>query len=94
MIERDEYIAKLEAAHTFPGPYEFKLFGPNDDEFEAAVRDKVQENLPHGQPQYSKRTSGKDKHQCITVTAHVASAQKVVDLYAELHTIERLKMLM
>lgn len=94
MTTHAELIEKLEAAHDFPCDYEFKLFGPNDDAFEAAARDKVQARFPGVEPDLSRRESAKANHQCITITLRVPDAETVVAFYAELRTIDRLKMML
>jgi putative lipoic acid-binding regulatory protein len=91
---REEYLAKLEALHEFPGPFTFKLFGPNAAEFAAAALAVVAKHLPEATPEVSSRLSGKAQHQCLTLVLEVDSAVRVADLYADFHQLDGLKMLM
>ncbi|MCA9553739.1 MAG: DUF493 domain-containing protein [Myxococcales bacterium] len=94
MTTEAEFLEKLEAAHEFPGPYTFKLFGPNSPEFEGAAAEVIARHLPGVTPEFSARVSGKANHQCLTVVLEVASARMVMALYADFHEIQGLKMLM
>ncbi len=89
-----EFKEKLEAAHEFPCNYTFKLFGPNDDVFNGAADDIVKRHLPGVKAQSSSRVSSKSNHQCRTLILPVISAQQIIDMYADFHKIDRLKMLL
>ena len=89
-----EFREKLESAHEFPCDYTFKLFGPNEQTFADAAQAVVQKRLPGVTPEVSARVGSKSGHQCLTMVLPVADAQQVIDLYADFHKIDGLKMLM
>lgn len=91
---REEYKEKLEAAHAFPGPFTFKLFGPNGERFELDARQILSARLPGANAQVSAHLSSKETYQCVTIVADVPDADAVIDLYAEFNTIDGLKMMM
>ena len=94
MATREEFLAKLNLAHPFPCPYTFKLFGPNDEAFGTEVRSVLVKHLPQAQPMVTRRPSARANHQCITVVVDVPDAETVAAMYADFHTIDRLKMLL
>jgi len=94
MTTEVEFKEKLEAAHEFPCNYTFKLFGPNEARFETDATAVVRRHLPDVKPQVSTRIGSKANHQCLTLILPVVDAQQVVDLYADFHRIDGLKMLL
>lgn len=94
MTDPEEFRQKLEAAHEFPCNYTFKLFGPNDSSFDDAAKAVVRRHLPDVTPQVSSRVSSKANHQCLTLILPVVSADKVIDMYADFHRLDGLKMLL
>lgn len=94
MTSPTEFREKLEAAHEFPCNYTFKLFGPNEATFEQAAGAVVARHLPDVTPEVSSRKSSKANHQCLTMILPVVDAQQVMDIYADFHQIDGLKMLL
>ena len=94
MVTREEFLEKLNLAHSFPCAYTFKLFGPNDEAFGIEVRSVLVKHLPAVQPSISNRPSSKANHQCITVVVDVPDAETVAAMYADFHSIDRLIMLL
>lgn len=94
MTTETEFLEKLEAAHEFPCKYTFKLFGPNEDRFVDDAKATAAKHLPDETPEVSVRVGSKGGHQSVTLVLEVQTAQQVVDLYADFHKIDGLKMLM
>lgn len=88
-------IEALESVHSFPGPFTFKLIGPNTDTFRAAVHaitDDVAGSL--GAARFSERTSSADHHLAITVDVNAQNAHHVQALYEAYRKIEGLRLLL
>lgn len=94
MNERDKFVATLEAAHTFPGSYTFKLIGPNEARFVDEALQIVRDALPDSNPDVSRRESGKGNHQSVTLVADVPDAGTVHDIYLSLKKIDGLALLL
>ena len=93
-LERETYKEKLEAAHTFPGPFTFKLFGPNGERFELEARRVLGQHLPNAKAQVSAHLSSKETYQCVTIVVDVPDADMVIDMYADFNAIDGLRMMM
>ena len=87
-------IDLLESAHSFPGPYIFKVIGRSDRGFlartVAAVRDELAAEID---PPYRIRETPGGKHMAITLTPQVQTAQQVLDVYRRLGRTEGLVVL-
>lgn len=84
----------LQSAHTFPGPYTFKVIGKADRGFLARTVAAVREELEQpADPPYRVRESVGGRHIAITLEPQVASAQKVLDVYRRLSLTAGLVML-
>jgi putative lipoic acid-binding regulatory protein len=84
----------LESAHTFPGPYTFKVIGKAERGFLARTVAAVREALAHEvDPPYRIRESSGGRHLAITLEPHVESAQQVLDVYRRLGSTSGLVML-
>lgn len=79
---------KLEAMHTFPGPYMFKVIGENSDEFQQRAIDAVKSVAPDADPRVSRRESKEARHQSVTLVVEVENSQAVIDIYARLSELE------
>jgi len=84
----------LESAHTFPGPYTFKVIGKADRGFLARTVAAVREELAHeADPPYRMRESVGGRHIAITLEPQVQTAQQVLDVYRRLSLTVGLVML-
>lgn len=81
-------IELLESAHTFPGPYIFKVIGRSERGFLARTVAAVREELAHeSDPPYRVRETTGGRHIAITLEPRVETAQQVLDVYRRLsHT--------
>ncbi|MFY0687982.1 MAG: DUF493 family protein [Cyclobacteriaceae bacterium] len=71
---------KLEAEHTFPGPYVFKFIVP------LAKESEVTDLLPKGS--LSARHSANKKYVSITLKTRLSSADEVVGVYEKAYLVE------
>jgi len=85
---------KLEAIHSFPGPFIFKVIGENTDDFQNSVIDAVRAVIPAAQPEISRRESKGARHQSLTLVVEVENSQAVVDIYAHFSKLEGIKFML
>ena len=71
---------KLEAEHSFPGPYVFKFIVPMEQ------KDQVIQILPKGE--LSMKHSSTNKYISVTLKAQVESSDKIVELYQKAYEIK------
>jgi uncharacterized protein len=82
-------IEVLEQAHSFPGPYQFKVIGKADHGFVARVIALVRtELLVDIDPPYRVREAAGGRHLSVTLEPVVQSAQQVLDVYQRLCGLE------
>lgn len=87
-------IELLEKAHTFPGPYIFKVIGKAERGFLARTVAAVRVALAHDlDPPYRIRESSGGRHIAITLEPRVETAQQVLDVYRRLSGTSGLVML-
>ena len=87
-------IELLESAHTFPGPYIFKVIGRSERGFVARTVAAVRDTLEFAtDPPYRVRETAGGKHVAVTLEPHVQTAQQVLDVYRRLNTTAGLVML-
>jgi putative lipoic acid-binding regulatory protein len=85
----------LEARHSFPCPYVFKVIGKASNTFTARVVAEVRTELKLEQdPPYHCRTARNGGHISVTLEPTCASAQEVIALYARLSGLDELVMLL
>lgn len=85
----------LEAMHTFPCVFTFKVIGKAEDDFAARVLAAVQSELDHPHvPQHSVRETKQGRHISLTVEPHVGSSYQVLAIYRKIQTVEGLVMLL
>lgn len=85
----------LEANHTFPGPYTFKVIGADDGNFAARVVSAVRDELQmETDPPYTFRTTKNGKHVSITLEPECQSAQQVIAIYSRLMGMNGIVMLL
>ena len=88
MATNQELIDKLEAAHTFPCPYTFRIIGLNLPDYESSVL----EALNHLQVQkMGERYSENKKHLSLTLQIHAERAQVVLETYEVLGKLPSVK---
>lgn len=89
----EEFIAKLEEAHEFPGPYTMKVIGKNEAAFVALVLGVARRVLELDvDPEYSNRTTSSGRHVSVTLDLTVESAVVVATLYEQMQTVDGLTM--
>lgn len=92
----DEFstIDLLEATHTFPGPYMFKVIGSVDNGFigrvVAAVRDELSKSVD---PPYRLRLAEGGRHVAVTLEPEVENPYEVLAVYRRLRKTAGLIML-
>jgi putative lipoic acid-binding regulatory protein len=92
-----EYLPSLElleATHTFPGPYMFKVIGTVEENFVGRVVAAVRSQLPEEiEPSFSIRRTENGRHACVTIEPTLAGAEDVIEIYSRLRELEGLVML-
>lgn len=87
--------AFIDGVHDFPGPYTFKVFGTHATEFVDAVREAAEDTAgASSRVELSVRPSAKGNYACITVTAHLDSAQHVQALYVAFDELPLVRMVL
>lgn len=95
MSDRESTLQALRDVHQFPGPFRFKVIGENTPEFVARVMQTVVLVVGHhSQPQVTFRESAHGRHQSISLTATLASAEQVLDVYAALRDVQGVRFLL
>ena len=75
-------IELLEASHTFPGPYMFKVIGRVENGFVARVIAAVREVLAEPvDPPFRIRQASGGRHVSVTLEPTVQSAEQVLAVY-------------
>ncbi|MCP4170104.1 MAG: DUF493 domain-containing protein [Fuerstiella sp.] len=88
-------IEVLEAHHSFPGPYMFKVIGVADDRFTGRVVEQVRDELGLDQdPPYTLRNTAKGNHVAITLEPECESPQQVLTIYNRLTGLDGMVMLL
>jgi uncharacterized protein len=84
----------LEANHTFPGPYQFKVIGRVENGFIARVVAAVREELAFPvDPAYTVREARGGRHVAVTLEPMLPSAGHVLAVYRRLGALEGLVLL-
>jgi uncharacterized protein len=84
----------LEATHSFPCPYLFKIIGKPENGFLARVVAIVREELTiDADPPFRVREAVGGRHTSVTLEPVVQSAQQVLAIYRRLGEVEGLVML-
>ena len=86
-------IELLEATHTFPGPYLFKLVGDNGVLLETALMELISRHATEAKL-VGTRHSSSGKHVSFSIEAQVESAQTVHDILTALHAMPGLAMIL
>ena len=84
----------LEARHSFPCPFTFKVIGTAENNFTARVvshvRDELQLDLD---PPFSLKSTKGGKHVSVSIAPDCESAQQVLAIYSRLSEMDGLVML-
>ena len=85
----------LEASHDFPGVYQIKAIGTAVNDFERRVVEAVVAAVGTAADlKFSTRTTARGGHVSLTLDVHVQSAEQVRAIYARLHAVEGMTMLL
>lgn len=85
MSDRTSMLEKLNDVHEFPGPYGFKVIGPNSDTFASSIIQSVLVvSGPDAEPEVTTRESSKGSHLSISITIQADSAEHVLEVYGVL----------
>lgn len=84
----------LDELVQLPGDYLYKAFGPQGEEFVAAVRAAVTAHRPLAEGAVSVRSSRQNAYQCVTVRVYLEDVAQLNAIYAELHRLPGLKYLL
>ena len=85
----------LESVHAFPCRFTFKAIGKDDRSFAARVVSVVRDELGMDEdPQFGVNRTASGRHLCVTVEPTVPGAQSVLDIYAQIRTLDGLVMLL
>jgi putative lipoic acid-binding regulatory protein len=94
-MDRLPAIELLEATHTFPCPYTFKVIGLTDDNFVGRVLQAVRSQLPaDAEPSFSTRQTAGRKHVSVTIEPTLDSADHVLAIYSELSELQGLVLML
>lgn len=94
MVERSEFIEKLNAAHEFPCSYTFKLIGPAEAQIEKDALAIVEAEMPGTPPIVSTRHSANGNHLSVTLVLPMPDAETVANMYERFNAIEGLHMML
>lgn len=95
MGDRQSSLEVLRQVHEFPGPFVFKVIGENTPDFLARVVQAVVVVAgPTTLPAVRTRQSSGGKHQSVTLTVRVKSAEGVLDIYEFLGCIDGVRLLL
>ena len=88
MSDRETVLERLRDVHDFPGPYLFKVIGPNHAEFVTrVVQSVINACAPGTDPTVDTRESAQGNHLSVTVTVIATSAEHVLDIYDVLRAL-------
>ena len=91
MTDDVSFKERLDALHTFPGPFMFKVIGENTEDFQQRAVDAIKSVAPDADPRVSRRESKGARHQSLTMVVDVESSQTVIDIYARFSELEGIK---
>ncbi|MEZ4452828.1 MAG: DUF493 domain-containing protein [Nannocystaceae bacterium] len=84
----------LLANHEFPGEYIIKAFGPGDPAFRDAVHASAIAVLDRDRVQISERGTRSGSRVCVTLTLQIERVEEVEAIYAEIHAIDSLLLIL
>lgn len=78
----------------FPLDYEFKAFGPNEDDFTERLCLAVGQVVTVSRHALRERSSSGAKYRCVTLLVRVQSREQLEQIYAEIRQVEGLSYLL
>lgn len=92
--KRADSIELLNATHSFPCSFEFKVIGNASDQFVALVLETITQVTSEADPPHSTRTTPGGRHISVTAEPMVQQAEHVLEIYDRLKGIEGVVMLL
>jgi putative lipoic acid-binding regulatory protein len=94
-MDQPPALELLESTHRFPGVYQIKAIGSVSGGFEARVLEAVRSEVagPSGFV-HSVRTTPGGRHVALTLDIPVETAEQVRQIYAKIHALEGLLLLL
>lgn len=84
-----EFLASIEAQHSFPGPFTFKFIGKAAADFPARVAEAVREALALAAlPPYTAKPTSTGAHVSVTLMPLVMTAADVIVVYERVTKVE------
>jgi hypothetical protein len=88
-------VELLESIHSFPGVFQIKAIGVNENDFVARVLTAVQEEVATpSEIDHTLRETPDGKHVSLTLDVTVQSAEQVRAIWDKVHKVEGLKLLL
>ena len=95
MSDHRPSVELLESAHEFPGVYQIKVIGTAENDFERRAVEAVRAELATAADlSYSSRTTPGGRHVSLTLEVRVQNAEQVRAIYARLHAVEGITMML
>ena len=95
MLEkRADSIELLNATHSFPCPFEFKVIGNASEQFVTLVLEVITSVTAETDPPHSTRTTPGGRHISVTAEPTVQQAEHVFEIYDRLKSLEGVVMLL
>lgn len=92
MSDRETVLGRLNDVHTFPGPYLYKVIGPNTADFVTKVIQAVINVVgPNASPAVETRESAQGNHLSVSLTIEMQNAEQVLDVYDVLRGIHEVR---
>ncbi len=89
MDDRERLQRQIEAVHSFPDTYIFKVIGANEQDFVARVVQAAINALGgDGEMEVSTRESRAGRHVAVTLEADVENVESILDTYELLNTVQ------
>lgn len=90
-MDRAAAIELLDATHSFPCVYTFKVIGRSEGNFVGRVLQAVRRALPEdAEPSFSSRRTPAGRHVSVTIEPVLDSAADVLAVYRELSELQGL----
>lgn len=84
----------LLANHRFPGPYVIKAFGPASPDFCDGIAAAAALVVGESRASVQHRTSTRGGKVCVTLTVNAFTVDEVIDVYARIHHVPDLRMIL
>ncbi|MEO6809418.1 MAG: DUF493 domain-containing protein [Isosphaeraceae bacterium] len=95
MADHRPSVERLEAAQSFPGTYQIKAIGEAGEDFAARVIATVVRELDSPEDlTHSLRTTQGGNHVALTLDLRVQTAEQVRTIYAKIHELKGLVLLL